>query len=213
MASSSTWLHRVIEAMGQIERDSAGQITTESYMRVSEQIPDIYDLLFPSLVASPMKSACVDGVATVREAMASIPGGKGATLLGMVQHQVAETGAEALGVPGVRSGTKSLLWLNRECTYICMLLRLMSMGMEPSQAASQAYDAVLRPYHTFMVRTTVGNAVSLAPARDKLLALLNLGSEQEAIAQITALCELGEPLVEEVKKLLQANSAHFEGTP
>ena len=41
----------------------------------------------------------------------------------------------------------------------------------------------------------------------------SVASEQEALTQITALCDLGEALVEEVKKLLQLNGAHFEGTP
>ena len=209
----TSWLQRVTDAVRKVERDADANLTTESYLCVSEQLPDVYDLLFPYIVASPMKSACVDGVATVRDALASTPDGKAATLLGLVSHQIAADGAEKLGASGTRSGTKSLLWLNRELTFICMILRLMSLKMEPSQAASQAYELVLRPYHSFMVRTTVGNAVGLAPAREKLMELMGLRTEEDALTQITALCDLGEPLTNEVKEMLKANGAHFEGTP
>ena len=51
-------------------------------------MPPIYDKLFPSAVAGIMKGDITGGVGTMREAMAEIPGGKGATLEGMIKHHI-----------------------------------------------------------------------------------------------------------------------------
>lgn len=78
------------------------------YLAVLEAVPPIYDKLFPSAVAGIMKSDITGGIAVVREAMASIPGGKGATLLGMIKYHIETLGKEKCAAEK-KNGTKVCL--------------------------------------------------------------------------------------------------------
>merc|ERR1719201_317395 len=124
---------------------------TVSYLAVLEGIPPVYDKLFPSAVASIMKGDITGGVGIVREAMASIPGGKGSTLLGMIKYHIELLGPEKCAAEK-KNGTKSLLWLNRAACFICMMLRELSNGKETKEAAGIAYKNVLEEYHGWMTR-------------------------------------------------------------
>ena len=70
-----------------------------------EAVPPIYDKLFPSAVAGIMKGDITGGVAIVREAMGSIPGGKGATLAGMIKHHISTLGKDKCAAEK-KNGTK-----------------------------------------------------------------------------------------------------------
>ena len=82
-------------------------------------------------VGRQLAAANENGQSIVRKDSEKI-GAAGKTLVSLVKHQVAETGAAKLGTPGETSGTKSLLWLNRELTFICKLIRLLISGREAS---------------------------------------------------------------------------------
>ena len=86
------------------------------------------------------------------------------------------------GVEGVRRSKqhtpcKSILWLNRASTFIAMFIRGLSDGKEAKLASAEAYDTVLRPYHGFMAKKVVGNAMGLCPAREAILRKFRLPDE------------------------------------
>lgn len=208
MAAAGNWLEEMNGKMKDVvymEND----IMTVSYLAVLESVPPIYDKLFPSAVAGIMKSDITNGVAVVREAMSSIPGGKGATLLGMIKYHIETLGKEKCAAEK-KNGTKSLLWLNRAATFICMMLRNLSKEMETKDAAYDAYEKVLKPYHGWMTQQVVGNAVSLGPVRADIYKKMDLTPEA-ASAQVPVFCDAMEKLSAEVKKMLVDNDAHFEG--
>ena len=69
-------------------------------------MPPIYDKLFPSAVAGIMKGDITGGVGPMREAMAEIPGGKGATLEGMIKHHISTLGKDKCAAEK-KNGTKA----------------------------------------------------------------------------------------------------------
>mmetsp|Transcript_36894 Transcript_36894/g.84566 ORF Transcript_36894/g.84566 Transcript_36894/m.84566 type:complete len:211 (+) Transcript_36894:110-742(+) len=209
MANSSSWLMEMNGKMSEVVY-MGDDIMTVSYLAVLEAVPPIYDKLFPSAVAGIMKGDITGGVAVVREAMATIPGGKGATLQGMIKYHIETLGKDKCAAEK-KNGTKSLLWLNRAATFICMMLRNLSDGMETKDAAYDAYEKVLKPYHGWMTQQVVGNAVSLGPLRDDIYKKMEL-THEAAAEQVPAFCSAMEKLSAHVKKLLVDNDAHFETT-
>ena len=143
--------------MDGVIRTPEGDIMTMSYIGVLQAVPPVYDKLFPMAVAGIMKGDITNGCQVVTETMAEIPGGKGATLLGMIQHQITTLGPEQCDAAKT-NGTKSLLWLNRAASFICRLLRLLSEGMESNDAAYKAYEEVLKPFHGWMTQQACGGA-------------------------------------------------------
>jgi len=205
----ATWfeeMNTVIEQVVYLESD----IMTVSYLAVLEKVPPIYDKLFPSAVAGIMKSDITNGVAVVREAMQTIPGGKGATLLGMIKYHISTLGKEKCAAEK-SNGTKSLLWLNRAATFICVMLRNLSKDMATKDAAYDAYEKILKPYHGWMTQQVVGNAVSLGPERDEIIRKMDL-TKDSAAQQLPLFCDAMEKLSSHVKQLLVENDAHFEST-
>ena len=157
------WMANMMTHLASVVREPAGDVQTASYLAVLAAVPPIYDQLFPAAVSGIMKGDITGGVATVREAMAAIPNGEGATLLGIVKHQISTLGPAACAAAKANA-TKSLLWLNRAATFISQLLRALAMGMDSDKAAYMAYSNVLKPYHGWMTEKIVGNAVSYGPA-------------------------------------------------
>lgn len=207
MAGSSSWLTEMDGRMKDVIY-MGDDIMTVSYLAVLEAVPPIYDKLFPSAVAGIMKSDITNGVAVVREAMAAVPQGKGATLVGMIKYHIETLGKEKCAAEK-KNGTKSLLWLNRAATFICLMLRNLSQGMETKDAAYDAYEKVLKPYHGWMTQQVVGNAVSLGPVRDDIYKKMDLTPEAAA-EQVPIFCDSMEKLSGQVKQLLVDNDAHFE---
>ena len=216
-----TWFEDMATRVREVQRDEAGNLTTESYLHVCEGNLKIFTIIFNGYVTAPAmygstrpKQLVGRGWPRVAEALGSLrhdlalqaasgePAGRsphltltryvtaevgrqlaaanengqsivrkdaekigaaGKTLVSMVKHQVAETGHVKLGTPGETSGTKSLLWLNRELTFICKLIRLLISGREASEAGYEAYDTVIKPYHAWIVQKFVGNAVGYVP--------------------------------------------------
>eukprot|EP00326_Haptolina_ericina_P007043 CAMPEP_0181208404 /NCGR_PEP_ID=MMETSP1096-20121128/22099_1 /TAXON_ID=156174 ORGANISM="Chrysochromulina ericina, Strain CCMP281" /NCGR_SAMPLE_ID=MMETSP1096 /ASSEMBLY_ACC=CAM_ASM_000453 /LENGTH=207 /DNA_ID=CAMNT_0023299465 /DNA_START=31 /DNA_END=654 /DNA_ORIENTATION=+ len=202
-----SWFEHIGKEMDGVIRTPEGDIMTMSYIGVLQAVPPVYDKLFPMAVAGIMKGDITNGCQVVTETMAEIPGGKGATLLGMIQHQITTLGPEQCDAAKT-NGTKSLLWLNRAASFICRLLRLLSEGMESNDAAYKAYEEVLKPFHGWMTQQVVGNAVSLGPARAKIFELLDLTPELAA-EQVPAFCDKMEALTADVLKMLVDNRANF----
>ena len=210
-----SWLQDMTAKVRQIERDEAGAITTSSFLKVAEGNQPVFAILFngtlTQAVGSQLLQSNKDGVEQVRRDAAEAPGDAGQTLLGLVKHQVAKLGVEACGKPGVRNATKSILWLNRELTFICMVMRLLSMGKESSEAGYQAYEVVIKPYHPWLVQKLVGNAVAYVPALPEIITSLQIASKEEGMRQLEEFCDVVEKLSAEVTSLLEKEQANFQG--
>ena len=147
--SMSTWFEDMTKRAREVQRDEAGNLTTESYLHVCEGNLKIFTIIFNGYVTAEvgrqLAAANQNGQSIVRKDLEKL-GAAGKTLVSLVKHQVAETGADKLGTPGETSGTKSLLWLNRELTFICKLIRLLIGGEKTaSEAGYEAYDTVIKP--------------------------------------------------------------------
>ena len=211
-----TWLEDMAKRVSELQRDEAGNILTESYLNVCEGNLAIFTIIFNGYVTAEVgrqiAAANKNGQAVVRRDAEKV-GAAGKTLAGLVKAQVAEFGAEKLGTPGEGSGTKSVLWLNRELTFICTLLKLLASGKEASEAGYEAYETSLKPYHTWLLQKLVGNAVGYVPTIDQLLPVLNIKDREAGKVQCEAFTSVMEPLTAEVLKLLEAEGAHFQGPP
>jgi hypothetical protein len=200
------WFETMGKELDAVIRTDA-DIMTMSYIGVLQAVPPIYDKLFPVAVAGIMKGDITNGCQVVTQAMAEVPGGKGATLKGMIQHHIETLGPQKCAAAKA-NGTKSLLWLNRAATFISRLLRLLIEGKSSSEAAYAAYEEVLKPYHGWMTQQVVGNAVSLGPNREKIFTQLEITQEQ-AEKIVPDFCDKMEKLTTEVKEFLVANNAFF----
>jgi len=207
-----SWLEKVNKELDGVIRQGEGDkdVMTMSYNAVLQVVPGIYDKLFPSAVAGIMKGDITNGTKVVQDAMMEIPGGKGQTVLGIIQHHMSTLGPEKCAAAKV-NGTKSLLWLNRAAMFICRLLRFLAEGKESNDAAFAAYEEILKPYHGWMTQQVVGNAVSLGPTREKVFEQLGV-ADATAKDQLIPFCEKMEKLTGDVKQMLIDNKAHFENT-
>jgi len=210
----TSWLQDMAARVKRVERDGAEQLTTASFVDVCEGNQAIFAILFSGpltqAVGSQLLQSNKDGIAQVRKDAAEVPAGSGATVLQLVQHQVSTLG-EACGKPGERNSTKSILWLNRELTFICMVMRLIASGKDSGEAGSQAYEVVIKRYHPWVVQKLVGAAVGYVPSIDQILEKLEIASKEEGLRQLEEFCTLVEALSAEVSALLEKEGANFQG--
>lgn len=196
--AAGTWLQdmaRALEACP-LTGGADGSIPMDAFLVVMECIPPVYDTLFtyPRTVMT-IKRDIYHGAQSMREAAAEVPppSSGGATVKYMIFHEL-----RVHGVEGIRQdrkcGSHSLLWLNRASSFLCSLVRGIHSGKEPKVAASDAYKAILEPFHGWVTKKLQGTAMGLCPSKEAILANLGLFSEVEASAQLEAFLRLMEPL-------------------
>jgi len=216
MAAEPTWLEDMTKRVRAVERDEAGNVLTESYLNVCQGNLKVFALLFngyfTATVGTQLAEANTNGQNIVRKDAAAI-GADATTILGLVKSQMASAGAATMDVPGATSGTKSILWLNRELTFICKVIKLLSSGRPADEAGYEAYEAVLKPYHTWLLQKVVGNAVGYMEDLAGLMTALSIESKEEGKRLCEEFYGAMEPLVAEVLALLEAEGAHFQQTP
>jgi len=207
--AAPTWLQDQASRVREVERDD-GCVTIESYLRVAEGNPRIFEVLFAGpatrLIGGQLIQSNTDGVAQVRK-----DAGDSRTVQALVKQQVGALGVEACGKPGARNATKSILWLNRELTFICTMLRFMEMGQDAAKAAQTAYEIVLKPYHPWVVQMAVGAAMKAVPDLQTILEKLQLPSKEEGLKQVDEFCTQVEALSKEISAMLEQEKANFQG--
>lgn len=109
--------------------------------------------------------------------------------------------------------TKGLLWLLRAMRFVERLIRSLSSSKEVtvSEAATDAYNAVLKPYHgwvTYGVFQAAMSALPLSVNRESLVATLG-GGEETLAEEGTALVEALGPLLGQVLAFLEAEGCNF----
>jgi len=196
-----------------LKRDADGNLTTESFTILCEGNQAVFSIIFngmfTSVIGGQLQSSNKDGCAQIRKDMAAI-GAESETIVGMVKHQIAALGVEQCGKPGVRNATKSFLWLCRELTFICTLLRLLKEGMESSKAGVEAYQIAIEKYHPYALQKVVKTAVGYVPKISKILEAMNL-SEEEGRKQVDLLTPALAKVLEEVMGILEKENANFQG--
>jgi len=197
-----------------VERDADKQILIESFLNVMQGNLAVFDILFngmwTSAIGGQLRQSNVDGQKQVRDDAAATGA---TTLVALVQQQIKELGVDKCGKSGERNATKSILWLNRELSFICMLMRLMQMGKDSSEAGTLAYESTLKPFHAWIVQKAVGGAVGYVPKMEEILTLLKIPSKEEGLKQLDDFCGLAEALTTEVLDMLKSEGANFQGTP
>ena len=113
-----------------------------------------------------------------------------------------------------KTGTRALLWLNRATTFITLLIDKVAEGKEPSAAAKETYQDVLKPYHGMMTSMVVGKAMSAAPKKEVILDALGPAdrplTEDEAKVQMEAFLTPMKALVGKILKFLEAEECNFD---
>ena len=88
----------------------------------ASSVPVAVNGMWTSAIGGQLRQSNVDGQKQVRDDAAATGA---TTLVALVQQQIKELGVDKCGKSGERNATKSILWLNRELSFICMLMRLM----------------------------------------------------------------------------------------
>ena len=94
-----------------------------------------------------------------------------------------------------------------------MMLRNLTKGMETKDAAYDAYEKVLKPYHGWMISKVVGSAMSSAPKKEVILDRLGHPdkplTDEEAKAQLAAFVTPMKALVTKISDFLEKEGCNF----
>ena len=208
-AAERNWLEKMILSLTKVRRAADGGIDVGTYLSAMGGIPEVYNVLLSlQVVTTFMRRDLLGHVATVRAASQQVPGNGGQTLQGIVSYALATHDRTALA-RSTTSMVGGVLWLNRCCGFITAFIRGLADGLPSREAAAAAYDRTLRMYHSAVTAAFVSRAMSLCPERERIIERLNLPSEEAGKQQLATFLGLMEPLVEEIRAFLTAQSANF----
>jgi len=206
-----TWLLLMTEKLRAINRGEDGCIDTLSYLECMDCVAPIYESLFSTgFVVRQLQSDINGSCATVRKWYNTLPDGHGHTLQGIVEYGMKNVPREQL-VSDPGSTVRGLLWLNRACAFIATFLQGLIEGKSSADAASTAYNTILKPYHTWITGKAVGTIMQYAPATEDILAKLRI-TEAQAKEQIRPFTDLMVPLCDEVRDFMTDMNANFPET-
>lgn len=169
-----------------------GSFQIDSFLDLFSILIDIYPILFPRPVSYFLRRDVENGVSVVKREGSK----EGATTL----RQLVDRQTERLGPSGcealTENGTKSLLWLQRTGMFLVEMMERVGKG--PSVAASEAYDLVLRPFHSFSTRALAGTVLSYSPSFE--------GADPSLLIEVASSLR---PIAERVGALLDEKGAVF----
>ncbi|KAJ7078332.1 glycolipid transfer protein domain-containing protein [Mycena belliarum] len=145
-------------------------VATAAFLLASDGLVAMFDLLGAGVFGF-VQADIRSNIAGVRERFDAAPGDSG-TREDLVRHEHEQT-------QGAKHGTQCLVRLVRGLAFTCLALQ--TTQAEPRCALHvcfrRAYDAVLRPHHTFVVRSVVTLAIRAVPRRDHFFAQISQGGE------------------------------------
>ncbi len=174
----------------------------EAFLACAEAVVPVVGALGVAL--APVRVDVGGNVERLRQRRAEDPG----RFLSVFDFVRAE---KAAGEHASDSGcTKGLLWLLRAMRFLEELIRRVFASREAStyDAATAAYDAVLKPYHGWVTYGVFQAALAVLPYREHVIETLGGGEEALAEEAATFLECLG-PLLDRVHAFLEREGCNF----
>ena len=138
-------------------------VSLPHFLSLCSLLGNVYREILPYAVSYVLLKDLENGVRVVREEYHAC---SLLTARELVRHQATiEPGREACRKAN-RNGTKSLLWLQRTCQFMYLLLSGLRDGKTSQEACRLAYDLVLRPYHKWSTQKVASLALSTSLSFD-----------------------------------------------
>lgn len=207
-------LHNAVLDKFRAVPDTQGRLDCDKLADAALQIATVYDLVFGGgFVSRHLKQDIANSSGRMRaaaEALRRTRGGGAVSADELIAWEIKE-----LGIPRMRkdqqSGVRGMLWMKRALDFVFSLLCNMFGSMKDASAkecALEAYDRILKPYHSFFVSHVVSLAFSLAPSREEFISRLGFDvAEAEACAR--SMDEVVRPIIMCLGKLLDQSHCNF----
>lgn len=182
-----------------------GQLDLGEYLYAFTELTRFFRLLGP--IFGFVSSDLEEKLHTLEKHRRSENADKYKTIQSMITHEVA-TKRTRVNVHGLRSGSRSLLRLNRALEFLLEFMervRLASPETRISTLASDVYHDTLAKHHIWLVRKMAAVAVYTLPHRNELIQTLCKHSEQEALNLVGHVVAAAKPIYEEIQQLLEEN--------
>jgi len=172
-----------------LKREGEDDVCVEDFLRLCSVLGNVYRELLPNAVSYFLLRDLENGIEVVREESE----GKFKTTRELVRHQTTIDPGLKGCMKSSRNGTKSLLWLQRTCRFIVLVMKGLKEGRRVDESCLTAYDSVLRPYHKW---TTQGVA-SFALSTSVLWARTQCASEDRLIESLGSVSSTLHSILEE----------------
>ncbi|KAL8452069.1 hypothetical protein Emed_001610 [Eimeria media] len=207
-------LQRVLLDMFRSIPDSEGKLDCEKLADAAMQISNVYELVFgKGFVSRHLKQDIANSSGRMRAAADALRKARGGGVVSA--DQLIEWELKEMGVARMRkdeqSGVRGMLWMKRALDFILSLICNMFGTMKEAtskECALEAYNRILKPYHSFFVSHIVSLAFTLAPSKEEFVH--RLGFEmQEAEACVDSIEEVIRPVISSLGKLLDESNCNF----
>ncbi|CDI85654.1 glycolipid transfer protein, putative [Eimeria praecox] len=194
--------------------DAEGRLDCEKLADAAMQISVVYELVFgKGFISRHLKQDIANSSGRMREAAQALSksrGGGAVTADDLISWELKQ-----LGIPRMRkdqkSGVRGMLWMQRALDFVFTLICNMFGTMKTATAkecALDAYDRILKPYHSFLVSNVVSLAFSLAPSKEEFVS--RLGFEMsEAEKCLPSIQEVILPIISRLRTLLEESQCYF----
>lgn len=174
------------------------------------------DIIFPpgGLVSRTLKSDLEEHIGEINDVYQTDK--EGGAMLGPLMLREAQSlqGRQKKKLKDGPSATHGALWIARTLDFVTTFMESVSKPENskraPVEIAREAYTAVLKPFHSFIVANIVSLALGYVPTREKLIEDLNLGNEETARLHLTATVAAMRPIVDQLYAWLRAHDLEFK---
>lgn len=194
--------------------NAEGRLDCEKLADAALQISAVYDLVFGGgFVSKYLKQDIANSSGRMRAAAEVLRKGKGGAPV--YADELIKWEIEEMGISRMRkdqnSGVRGMLWMKRALDFIFSLIRNMYGTMKDAtskECALEAYDRILKPYHSFLVSHVVSLAFSLAPSKEEFTQRLGL-DEIDPDSSVQSIEEFVMPVISSLGRLLEESECNF----
>ena len=154
-----SYVDEAVELAGMTMDGEVDDVCLEGFLRLCSVLGSVYTDLLPKAVSYFLLRDLENGIDVVREA-SSDGKFKFRTARELVRHQTTIDPGLKGCIESSRNGTKSLLWLQRTCRFMMLVMRGLKEGRRVDESCLSAYDSVLRPYHKWTTQRVASFALS-----------------------------------------------------
>jgi hypothetical protein len=134
-------------------------------------------------------------------------------LVAAIEAEVKALGRDAKKVRAGDSATHGTLWLVRTLDFISRFMNDLAdptlSSKSPTELARESYNAVLKPYHGWVVANVVKMAFSVVPDRRQLIIAFGFSDEAQAREELRATVRTMRPVVDNMAVWLKQSGLDF----
>lgn len=207
-------LHRALLEKFRAVPTAEGGLNCEKLADAALQISAVYDLVFGGgFISRHLKQDIANSSGRMRAAADALQKSRGGGVV--CADELINWEIKELGISRMRkdqhSGVRGMLWMKRALDFIFSLICNMFGSMKDASAkecALEAYDRILKPYHSFLVSHIVSLAFNLAPSKEEFISRLGFELD-EAEACVQSIQEDIRPIIKDLGDLLEKMHCNF----